>query len=179
MIDFSKLNKNKTYIGLQYGSGFVSKKIREYSKEYAKDSEKIPTHILGLVYEEGEWHIYESHAKGFEKICVNSGVRRMSETIWKIIEKDTQDEFEAFELDLDRAELKKHLGEQYSLGDIRALLHAALFHNNGKQKDRKGLICSEYISLCFFEICRYYNLPSWCITPAHFQDFIDKGGVKC
>jgi len=176
MIDFSKLNKNKTYIGLQYGEGLISKKIRQYSKDYAKNSKKIPTHVLGLVFEEGEWHIYESHARGFKTIEIPSGVRRMGVEVWKIIEGNSLNQFVAIEHKLHPLELKKHLGEPYSLGDIRSLLHAAIFHSNGKQKNRNGLICSEYMALCSGEICKAYNLPAWCITPAHFQDFFDKEG---
>lgn len=180
MIDFSKLNKNKTYIGLQYGEGLISREIRKFSKDYAKDSEKIPTHVLGFVFEEGEWHIYESHARGFKTIGIPSGVRRMGVEIWRKIEENTLDQFVAYEHKLDSDKLKLYLGEPYSLGDIRSLLHAALTQSNGKQKNRNGLICSEYISLCCDDICKTYNLPAWCITPAHFQDFFDKkGGVKC
>ena len=180
MIYFEKLNKNKVYLGLQYGQGLISKKIREYSKQYAPGSKRIPTHVLGLVFEEGEWHICESHARGFKTIGIPSGVRRMGVNVWKTVEGNSLNQFEAFELELNPGEMKKHLGENYSLGDIRSLLHAALFHNNGKQKDRKGLICSEYMALCFPKICEVFNLPAWCITPAHFQNFIDsKGGVQC
>ena len=173
MIHFDKLDKKSTYLATQCGEGLISKKIRKYSKDYAKNSIRIPTHVLGLIFEEGEWHIYESHMRGFKEIGIPSGVRRMSVNVWKIIEETCLDQFEAHKLKLNPEELKKHLGEPYSLGDIRSLLHAALFHTNGKQKDRKGLICSEYMALCFPEICKKYNLPAWCITPAHFQDYFD------
>lgn len=174
MIEFKELDKNKTYIALQYGEGLISKKIRKYSKQYAPNSNKIPTHVLALVYDDDTWYIYESHARAFKTLSVSAGVRKIPKSYWKIIEKDTQYQFRAYELNLNKNELEKHIGESYSLGDIHSLFLAALFHNNGKQKDREGLICSEYIALSYPKICEYYALPAWCITPAHFQDYLDK-----
>lgn len=174
MIDFEKLDKESTYLCVQYGDGFISKKIRKYSQQYAQDSNKIPTHVLALVYENDDWNIYESHADANKKLKIPSGVRKLSLNLWKQFEKETQNQFRAYKLDLDREELKKHIGECYSLGDIKSLFLAAIFHTNGKQKDRNGLICSEYMALCYPKICEHYNLPAWCITPAHFQDYFDK-----
>lgn len=174
MIDFEKLDKRRIYLGLQYGEGLISKKIRKYSKCYAPNSERIPTHVLAFVYKLGEWWVYESHANGFKKLGIPAGVRRYTVEKWKIAEKKTQEQFVAVPLKIKFKELEKYIGLTYGVGDIRNLLKAALFHNNGKQKDREGLICSEYISLCFPDICKAYNLPAWCITPAHFQDYIDK-----
>lgn len=173
MIDFKELDTKETYLGMQYGEGFISKKIRKYSKRYAPKSAKIPTHVLAFVYEEGEWFVYESHARGLKDLAITAGVRRFTVEQWKIVEEHAQDQFVAIKLDIDREELKKHIGEPYSLGDIRSLFFAAIFHRNGKQKNRDGLICSEYMSLCYPKICEAYNLPAWCITPAHFQDYFD------
>lgn len=173
MIDFDALDKSKTYLAVQYGEGLISKKIRKYSKQYAPNSKKIPTHVLGLVFENGEWFIYESHAAENKKLKIASGVRKLSVNVWKILELKTQYQFRAYKLPLDKDELKKHLGEPYSLGDIKSLFLAAILHNNGQQKDRNGLICSEYMALCYSTICKNYNLPAWCITPAHFQDYFE------
>ena len=74
--------------------------------------------------------------------------------------------------------LEKNIGFPYGTGDIESLLRAAIFHRNGKQKDRPGLICSEYIALCSEDIQKFCNLPAWCITPAHFQHYIDTKGIK-
>lgn len=173
MIDFDALDKSKTYLAVQYGEGLISKKIRKYSKQYAPNSKKIPTHVLALVFEEETWFIYESHARALKEFAIAAGVRRFPVDEWKIVEKDTQEQFEAYELEINKEELKKHIGEPYSVGDIRSLFFAALLHNNGKQKDRNGLICSEYMALCYPKICEFYGLPAWCITPAHFQDYIE------
>lgn len=178
MIEFELLDKNKTYLGVQYGEGFISKKIRKYSKMYAPNSKQIPTHVLALVYENDSWYIYESHARGFKDLAIAAGVRRFTAEKWKIAESEAQEQFFAYELVIDKKTLKKHLGEPYSLGDIRSLFFAALLHRNGKQKDREGLICSEYMALCYPDICETYALPAWCITPAHFQDYFDNKGQE-
>lgn len=174
MIEFEKLDKKRIYLGLQYGEGLISKEIRKFSKCYAPNSERIPTHVLAFVYKLGEWWVYESHAKGFKKLGVPAGVRRFTLEKWRIIEENTQEQFVAVPLKIDFKNLEKYIGQTYGKGDIHSLFKAALFHNNGTQKDREGLICSEYIALCFPDICEAYGLPAWCITPAHFQDYIDK-----
>ena len=57
-------------------------------------------------------------------------------------------------------------------------MKACLTDKNGKQKNREGIICSEYMALCNDEICKFYNLPAHCITPAHFQNYFDKNNIK-
>ena len=172
-----KLDKTKTYLGLQYGTSLIAKKIKKYSKCYAPDSDNIPTHVLAIVYRENAgntWWIYESHADAHKKLGIPAGVRRFKKDKWLEVEKDTQNEFECVELDLNFETLEEHIGEQYGTGDIAALMRAAILNRNGKQKDRNGLICSEYIALAYPKICEYYDLPPHCITPAHFQEYIDK-----
>ncbi|DAB06232.1 TPA: hypothetical protein CPT92_07065 [Candidatus Gastranaerophilales bacterium HUM_13] len=178
MTNFEKLNKRKTYIGLQYGTSLIAKKIRKYSKSYAPNSKEIPTHVFALVFRLGEWWVYESHAKGFKKLGIPEGVRRYTIDKWLEIEKKTQEEFKLYPLKLNFKTLEKNIGFPYGTGDIESLLRAAIFHRNGKQKDRPGLICSEYIALCSEDIQKFCNLPAWCITPAHFQHYIDTKGIK-
>lgn len=174
MIDFEKLDKHKTYLGLQYGTSLIAKQIRRFSKDYAPDSKEIPTHVLAFVYRLGEWWIYESHSDGNKDLGVPAGVRRYKLSVWLEIEKNTQNQFKAVPFDFDFKTLEHYIGQPYGVGDIRSLLKAAIFHSNGKQKDRKGLICSEYLALCAPCVAEFYNLPAYCITPAHFQDYIEK-----
>lgn len=174
MIDFEQLDKHKTYLGLQYGTSFIANKIRSFSKEYAPDSKEIPTHVLAFVYRLGDWWIYESHAKGDKKLGVPAGVRRYKLAVWLEIENNTQEQFKAVPFNFDFKALENYIGHPYGMGDIRSLLKAAIFHSNGKQKNRDGFICSEYLALCAPKVPEFYNLPEYCITPAHFQDYIDK-----
>lgn len=174
MIDFTILDKKKTYIGLEYGTGFIAKQIIKFSKIYAPKSGKIPSHVFALVHRYGHWWIYESHADRVAKYNVPAGVRKIKANIWLEIENKHLDRFKAKELKLNRKELEIHLGEKYGMGDIRSLCMAGLRKNNGKQSDHEGLICSEYIALAHPQIQAYYNLPAWCITPAHWQNYLEE-----
>ncbi|MDD3238213.1 MAG: hypothetical protein PHV37_08980 [Candidatus Gastranaerophilales bacterium] len=174
MIDFENLDKSRIYLGLQYGqNSIIAKEIRRFSKCYAPNSKDIPTHTLAFVYRLNSWWIYESHAKGYKALGVPEGVRRYKLNIWNHIEEKSLNEFKAFPLDIDFENLEHYIGMPYGIGDIKSLLRASIFRNNGKQKDRQGLICSEYIALCYPTICKFYNLPAYCITPAHFQNYLE------
>lgn len=174
----SNLDTSKTYIGLQYGKSLIAKEIRRFSKDYAPDSKEIPTHVCGLVFRYGEWWVFESHADGVKKILIPSGVRHYRADIWENIEPKCGSEYKFFELPLDEKSLEEYIGQPYSIGDIGSLLRASILNRNGKQKDRRGLICSEYIANCCPVITKYFDLPSYCITPAHFQKYIDDNGIK-
>lgn len=81
MIHFEELDKNQTYIGLQYGISRVAKKIIKYTKQYAPSSPNdIPTHVFAIVYRHdlGGWWIYESHLRENKELGFPSGVRRYS-----------------------------------------------------------------------------------------------------
>ena len=177
MFNFDNLDKRRTYIGLQYGTSFIAKQIKKYSQEYAPDSKDIPTHVCGLKYRYGTWWIFESHAKGYKNLGVPQGVRRIKREIWEQIE--NKSEFRVYPLKLSVRKLEDYIGQQYGKGDIKELLKASLFKKeNGTQKDRDGLICSEYMALCNNDICKYYGLPAYCITPAHFQNYFEKNGIS-
>lgn len=172
----NKLDTKKTYIGLQYGTSAIAKKIKKYTQQYCPDSEQVPTHVLALVFRLGEWWVYESHLKGHKKLGIPSGVRRYKLSIWLDIEK--VNEFKFYEAKVSLKKLEEYIGLPYGTGDILNLLKAGIFKNNGRQKDKFGLICSEYIALCMPSIRKYLSLNAWCITPAHFKKYFDDLGVE-
>lgn len=172
MIQFDKLDIHKTYLGLEYGDSLISKQIEKFTADYAPNSLNIPSHTFALVHKFGTWWIYESHASA--KKGLPSGVRKYKQSKFEEIEKNKLKRFCAFPLRLNKTQLELHLGEPYGFGDIKELCLAALHKSNGMQKDRKGLICSEYIALAYPRIQKYYKLPTWCITPAHWQNYIDE-----
>ena len=178
MIDFETLDKKKTYIGLEYGTSFIANQIRKFSKCYAPNSKEIPTHVFVLRYRYGSWWVYESHAKGYTDLGVPKGVRRYKVDIWQQVEKGAQKNFKAYEQNVNRKKLEEYIGLPYGIGDIKILLHASIHKNNGEQKDGKGFICSEYVAHCYSKICKYYKLPEYCITPAHFQNYFEVKGIK-
>ena len=170
------LNKKRTYILLEYGTGFIARQIRRFSKEYCSESDKVPTHVAMLRYNLDKWWVYEAHAKANKKFGIPSGVRRYTSDKWLQVEDINK--FEIYPLSLDIKAMEEHIGESYSLGDIKELMHAAIHNSNGQQKNRQGLICSEYFALCHRNICSYYNLPPHCITPAHIKNYVDKLQIK-
>ena len=173
---FDKLDKKKTYIGLQYGTGLISKQIIKLTKPFAPKSKKIPSHVLGLKYRYGSWWIFESHAKGDKKLGIPEGVRRCKKVLWDKIE--PVNNFAFYEMKLNIPQLEEYIGQQYGVGDIESLMKACLLKSNGKQKNREGMICSEYMALCNKEVCKYFDLPAHCITPAHYQNFFDENKYR-
>lgn len=179
MIDFENLDKKIIYLGLQYGvKSFIAKQIRKYSKCYCPNSKEVPTHALAFSFENSDWWVYESHAKGNKKLGIPAGVRRYKVKKWLELEKENLKEFKAYPLDIDRNALEEYIGYPYGLGDIKSLMLACIKHSNGKQKDKDGYICSEYIALAYPKICEFYELPAWCITPAHFKDYLDRYSIE-
>lgn len=179
MINFENLDKERIYLGLQYGSGnFISDTIKKCTKMYAPESKEIPTHVFALVYRLGGWWIYESHHKPHSRFDVPSGVRRFRQEIWSMVEENNLQTFKAYPLDISFLWLEEYIGRPYGVGDIKELYKAWLKKSNGKQKDQKGLICSEYIAMCYKPITDFFELPAWCITPAHFQCYLDKLGIE-
>lgn len=176
MFKFEQLDKKKTYVGLQCSKTLLGKKIVKYSKEYAPNSSRIPSHVMGLKFRYGSWWIFESHITGNKKYNIRDGVVRTRQDVWEKIE--NPEEYEVYPLKLKVRKLEEYIGLPYGVGDIKELLQASLFHTNGKQKDHNGLICSEYIALCNDYVCKYYNLPAYCITPAHFQNYFDSKNIQ-
>lgn len=175
-MDIEQLDITRTYVGLQYGNSAIAKRIAKHTKQYAPDSPLIPTHVMAMVFRLGEWWVYESHLKAHKKLGIPSGVRRYKLSTWLKIEK--VNEFKFYPIKVSLKSLEEYIGLPYGVGDIKNLLKASIFKNNGKQKDKFGLICSEYIALCMPSIRQYLQLSAWCITPAHFQKYFDEIGIE-
>ena len=173
---FENFDKTKTYIGLQFGTSLIAKKIAKYSKIYCPYASDVPTHVLALIYRLGEWQIYESTHTARLELGLNSGVRHYN--IEKFKQLENIEEYKFYQLDLDFKPLDELLGEQYAMASIKDLMLAAIHRNNGKQHDRQGYICSEYIASAFYPIREYFKLPAYCITPAHFMQYIIDNGIE-
>lgn len=173
MINWDKLNPDKTYVVLEYGQGIISKLIRKLTREFCYDMD-VPSHVLALVYDHqvGQWMIYESHNLPNEMMCLPAGTRRYYKPQFIYAFPQTNIGGEVYEIPLSIENLVKNLGKVYGYGDISKLLRACLFHTNGKQKDFPGLICSEYLALACRPIRKYFHLPAHCITPAHWLRYI-------
>ena len=172
MIDWDKLDINKTYVGLEYGQSNISQLVRKLTKEFCYNMD-VPSHVFALCYDHrvGQWLCYESHNLPSEMGCLASGTRRFYKPIMTLVFPQTCIHSDIYELKLDEKILIKNLNKPYGYGDIVKLLRACLTDTNGKQKDFPGLICSEYIALASKDLRDYLKLPTHCITPAHFLKY--------
>lgn len=173
---FENLDKTKTYIGLQFGTSLIAKKIAKYSKIYCPNVDKVPTHIIALVYRLGDWFIYESTHTARLELGLNSGCRHYKQD--KFSQLEDINEYKFYQIDLNFKALDELLGEQYAMSSIKDLMLAGIKKNNGKQNDKQGLICSEYIARAYYPIKEYFLLPAWCITPAHWYKYVLDNNIK-
>lgn len=172
VVNIDLLDKRRTYIVLEYGKGAISKMIAKLTKDYCKGASRVPSHVLALVYEDKVWRIYESHMRGNEEYNIPSGVRTYTYKVFAKAFPDTIKNSEVYPCRFNKKKLKNLLGQPYGIGDIANLLRVSLTNKNGTQKDRKGIICSEYLALCHAPIRRWLKLKSHCITPAHWLRYL-------
>ena len=177
-INFNLLDKNKTYIGLQYSNQHkIAKQIVRFTKKYCTKSD-VPAHVFALSHQNGEWWVYESHIMTNEQIGLKQGSHKLKAKDWYNLGKNRLAETDIYEANLDTNLLDKNAGQPYSFGD--AFKHAlmSVLNKNGKQDNCEGLLCSEYVAMGMKDICKFYNLKPWCVTPAHFKDYMVKHSIK-
>ncbi len=178
MIKPELLDKRHTYILLEYGTSAISKLIQKFTKEYYPEAgDHIPTHVLALSFEDGIWRVYESHMKPEPDVELPSGVRTYPLDILKQAFPSTYYKGEVYQVRFDRRKLKNYLGQPYGIGDIASLMGAAITNRNGKQQDRRGLVCSEYLALAHKNIRKYLYLKSHCITPIHWLKYLQENHI--
>lgn len=173
MIDWDKLDTNKTYVVLEYGQGIISKLIRNLTKEFCYNMD-VPSHVLALVYDKrmSQWLIYESHNVPNQMMCLPAGTRRYYKPQFVYAFPQTVTNGEVYEIKLDVDCLIRNLGRPYGYGDITKLLRACILDNNGEQRDGFGIICSEYLALAYKPIRDFFKLEAYCITPAHWLRYL-------
>lgn len=173
MINFDKLDKEQTYVCLEYGQGSISKVIQKYSKEYCYNME-VPSHVFALIYDKQckQWQVYESHLRASSMGCLASGTRRYYKPVLTNVFPQVVLHSDVYPININEDILKEYLEQPYGIGDIFSLMVASKLHTLGKKKNRYGYICSEYIALAFPNICAFFNLPAHCITPAHFLRYL-------
>lgn len=177
-INFDKLDKEKTYVGMQYARRHkLAKQIVRFTKKYCPDSD-VPAHLFALAFKDGDWQVYESHIMTNEELGLVPGTHRLKAKDWMGLGKNAIAETDIFEAKLDVDALEENANEPYGKGDMVKQFFASIFNFNGKQSDSKGLLCSEYIATGMQDICDYYDLPTWALTPAHFKDYLVKQGAK-
>lgn len=177
-INIAKLDKRRTYILLEYGTSIISKMIQRFSQEFGPPRRVVPSHVLALVYEDKVWRVYESHFNPEPDADLPSGSRTYTLDKLKQVFPQTYYKGVVYPVRFNKRKLKDYLGQPYGLGDIAALMRASILNRNGKQSDRRGVICSEYLALCCKKICQYFDLKPHCITPAHWLRYLVENNIK-
>lgn len=170
--------KYKMYIGLQFGKSLIANQIKKYSKVYYPQSgDNLATHVVALIYHHRKFYIYESTIAENKKEGLNSGARHYTLKKFLRIEEKAIPEYIFYPMHFNLAKLDENLGCSYAFGTIKDLILAGTFKKS-KAKDRTGVICSEYLALANKEICKYFNLPPYAITPAHWQRFCEEQNLN-
>lgn len=172
----------ETYLVLSYGTGQSSKRVIELTKKYAPNSKRVPSHVCAIVPNLGHRWIFEAHNKPCRQFNIPAGVRHTKVEVWEKVEPRIPENYCIVPMSFDLLKLEELIGQPYSTLEIFDHGVARVFDTNGKQKDRNGFICSEYLALCQKKIdgipliTEQFNLPAHCITPAHWQAYVDVFG---
>lgn len=162
------LDKEKTYIGYQIGQGAIARAIQIKSKMLVDceiDTQKVASHAFALIFQNGDWHIYESHLK-------SHGVHEELFSDWIEEEKPENNFVFEYPLNIKTLELYAKFKYPYSLGAIGKIATSIHGQNYDKGKDDPtGLICSEYIALAMdnHKPCFKFNIPPYRTIPLHIQ----------
>lgn len=175
IIDFAKLDKQKTYLGLQYENSVSAKVIRLFTQHFCPKKE-IPCHVFCLANQDGEWIIYQSCYRENPQLGTKSGSNKAKALDWAKSKRNHEKTTEVFEMPMDVSKLEKNLGKFYGIIDIFKLGCSIIL--GGKGKNNSGVVCSEYIAFGFDKICDFYKKPAWLITPAHFKNYVERMHVK-
>lgn len=166
MIDIKKLDKRKTYIGIQVGCGAVARVIQRKSVELTNcdvPKNDIASHVFAMAFRNGQWLVYESHMK-------TRGVARFKFEDWAKNEQLERNFVFEHPLDIFILEFYTRFNPGYSMGAIGKI---AFSHLSDAQddKDSAGMICSEYITMAIPKLkpCMLFDLPPWEILPLHLQ----------
>lgn len=175
MINLENLDKNKTYVGWNIGTGFISQAIQNMSKkETLLPLNQIATHIFAIVFQHDEWQVFESHLqwKGCRKLFYSTWVKDYTSDSIFVAER---------ELNIDSLEFYANplFNPGYSCANIGSL---AIEEINSKMifNDSPGMVCSEYIANCDNDFAISYKLSKKCymIKPIHWQLELMKGTIK-
>lgn len=177
MINTNLLDKRQTYVCLEYGTGAISKIIIDLTKVYCPEATRVPSHVFALVYELGNWYVYESHMRGNKKPNIPSGCRRYDINMLQDVFPKVWEQSEVYKVRLTKKTLRNLLGEPYGAGDIYEIFKARL-KKKFARKDRNGFICSEYLARACYKIQRHFNLAANQITPAHWLKYMIDNSIE-
>lgn len=166
MIELEKLDKSKTYVGYSVGTSQASRFIQMLSaRETDIPEDQIASHIFSLVYQDDEWHVFESHLK-------YDGCARLPYCEW--VKDYDLDGIYCGERPLNVTALEFYANPAFNPGYSAAGLAGLIFEQITEAEfwnDNPGMICSEYIANADmnFQICYDYKQKPNRIKPLYWQ----------
>ena len=167
MIDASKLDSTKTYVGLEIGQDLISKTIQNLEHKVYKNipAKKLASHAFAIY----NGNVYQAHEKfgGTHKYSIDDYNKDNTKNPILIYE---------YPLNINRLEYYIIFNSGYSL---LQLADDSITRLTGlKTKDAPGVVCSEYINLCFEKFDMNYKMKfeTALCTPADLQVFL--GGLN-
>lgn len=171
MINIETLDKTKTYVAWQIGTGFVARLIQKLSQKQTKLAcEQIASHVLAIVFLD-DWYVFESHMKW-------QGCKKLRFSDW--LKEENPENFFVKERPLNVDTLEFYADPMfnpgYSLAEIKDFAIEELtpldFWN-----DKPGMVCSEYIANADDGFGISYKTKLKCnkIKPVHWQNELMKG----
>jgi len=165
-IDINKLDKTKTYVGLEIGTGTISKIIQNLEHTVYKNipCDKLPSHALVLRYVNKQWMVWECHLK-------HSGIKQFPLSEYDVSTLANLLIYE-YPLNLDTMDYWLNNNPGYSCVNLLEIASERLVGLT--LPDTKGWVCSQAVAACNFNICLDMKLEFSNITPADIYFYFNK-----
>lgn len=167
LIDISKLDINKTFVGIEIGTSLIAKIIQRLSHCIYKNIPKsqIATHVFALRFKQNQWFIWEAHAKW-------GGIKEYP--LVEYLDTNKEDKkILIYEYNLNQHAMDYWLkfNPGYSILNLAEIAEQRLI--GLKVKDTQGVVCSEAIANCSstYDICFKIKKPLEEVCPIDWQIF--------
>lgn len=173
MIDVSKLDKSKTYVGLEVGTGIVAKIIQNLSHKVHTDMpvDQIASHAFMLRCKNNEWHVVEAHKKWPEGI---------KEYTVEEYNKENSNPVLIKEYELNNYAIDYWVANPcgYSVTNLLEVVEERLI--GLKLKNDPAFICSEFVGYCSqtYDINKWLNKPLQEVCPIDWQVYLAGKEIK-
>jgi len=167
LIDTSRLDITKQYVCSEVGTSTTAKILQQLQHRKYKDipRKEIASHTFALIWRGTSWYVWENHLewKGikeyplemYEEININKSPKKVL--------------INEYPLNLDALEYLRNNNPGYSVLDLGKITSKRLL--GLKLPNTPGMVCSETIANCGFDICNKLNIKSEYITPVDWQYF--------
>jgi len=172
LIDTNILDKNKTYVGLEVGTGLIAYTLQELCHQVYKNIQvgDIPSHAFAILYNNvsNQWDIWENNINNKHNGIIQYALSEYETNA--IINKVKKVYVYEYELDLITMKYWLNNNPGYSILNLAEITEKRLIHL--PLPDTKGWVCSQSLAACNFKICLDMNLPFEVIAPVDFMFYL-------